>query len=212
MTRRWVRPVTRALDVGYALGLGVLLSPLILWVAWRIWRTDGRPILYKSERMHAPGQPFVLWKFRTMAQVAQDGGVSGGDKAARISPTGAMLRRRRLDELPQLWNILRGDVGFVGPRPPLRRYVEMYPALYAEVLRDRPGVTGLASHVFHAREEKLLADSGSAVETEAIYCRRCIPIKARLDLIYARRRTPCSDMRLMFATVFGTGLHDRRRR
>ena len=211
MTRRWVRPVTRALDVIYALGLSILLLPLILWVAWTIWRRDGTPILYKSERMHAPGQPFLLWKFRTMRSVACDSGVSGGDKADRITETGAMLRRTRLDELPQLWNILRGDVGFVGPRPPLRRYVEIYPELYAKVLSDRPGVTGLASAIFHRREEAILSQCLTPDETEAVYCRRCIPPKARLDLIYAKRRTPCSDMRLMFATVFGTSMHDRRK-
>ncbi|GAA4221843.1 sugar transferase [Sagittula marina] len=203
--------LTRVLDVVYAIGLGILLSPLILFVALVVWWREGTPILFKSERMHAVDQPFLLWKFRTMEPVTQDQGVSGGDKAARITPTGKWLRRTRLDELPQLWNILRGDVGFVGPRPPLRRYVEMFPELYADVLRERPGVTGLASMIYHGHEERLLSKTETAAETEQVYCRRCIPTKARLDLVYARRRTPCTDMRLMFATVFRrVSMHDRR--
>ena len=130
-----------------------------------------------------------------------DSGVTGPSKAARITPTGAWLRRKRLDELPQLWNILRGDMGFVGPRAPLRRYVEKYPEIYAEVLKERPGVTGLASMTYHRAEERLLSETSTPEETETVYCRRCIPRKARLDLIYAKRRNPCTDQRLMWATV-----------
>jgi lipopolysaccharide/colanic/teichoic acid biosynthesis glycosyltransferase len=205
------RALLRGLDILYALGLSLLLAPLMAYVAWRVWRSDGRPILYRSERMHSPERAFSLWKFRTMTVVARDGGVSGGDKAARITPTGAWLRAKRLDELPQLWNVLRGDLGFVGPRAPLRRYVVMYPELYAAVLAERPGITGLASMAYHRTEERLLARCTTAAETETVYCARCIPRKARLDLLYAARRTPCSDMRLMFATVFrGVSMHDRR--
>lgn len=202
--------MTRALDILYALVLGSVLLPLILGVALWVLIRDGRPILYRSERMKSPTRGFLLWKFRTMAVVDADSGVSGGDKAARITPTGAVLRRTRLDELPQLWNILRGDISFVGPRPPLRRYVEMFPETYAKVLQDRPGITGLATLAFHRTEERLLAGSTSPEATEAIYCRRCIPRKARLDMIYARRRNPCTDFRLMVATVFrGVSMHDR---
>lgn len=202
--------ITRALDILYALILLVFLAPVMLGVALLILLRDGRPVLYRSERMHNPATGFLLWKFRTMAVVSEDAGVSGGDKAARITGTGRFLRRTRLDELPQLWNILRGDMAFVGPRPPLRRYVEMFPTLYATVLRERPGVTGLASLVFHAQEERLLARTTTPEQTEAVYIRRCVPRKARLDLIYARVRTPCSDLRLMLATVLrGLSMHDR---
>ena len=77
----------------------------------------------------------------------------------------------------------------------------MFPELYTDVLRSRPGVTGLATLAFHRTEERLLAECRSKEETEAVYCRRCVPRKARLDLIYARRRSLCSDVRLMLATV-----------
>jgi lipopolysaccharide/colanic/teichoic acid biosynthesis glycosyltransferase len=114
---------------------------------------------------------------------------------------GRLLRRFRLDEVPQLWNILRGDISFVGPRPPLRQYVERFPEIYAQVLRQRPGVTGLASIHYHRHEEWLLARSQSAAETDRLYCIRCIPAKARLDLIYARHATVCLDLRLIGRTL-----------
>lgn len=207
----WQRGLLHLLDFLYALGLTVLLSPLILYVAFLVWWKDGWPIIYRSERMKSPDRAFLLWKFRTMTNTASDSGVTGPAKASRITPTGAWLRRKRLDELPQLWNILRGDMGFVGPRAPLRRYVEKYPELYAKVLRERPGITGLASMVYHRTEERLLARTTSAEETEEVYCRRCIPRKARLDLLYARRRNPCTDQRLMWATIIRrVGMHRRK--
>ncbi len=206
------RRLLHILDFLYAFGLTVLLSPLLLYVAVLVYRNDGWPIIYRSERMHSPDKPFMLWKFRTMTNAQEDSGVTGPTKRARITPTGAFLRRKRLDELPQLWNILRGHMGFVGPRAPLRRYVEKYPEIYAEVLKERPGITGLASMAYHKTEERLLAATESAEDTEEIYCRRCIPRKARLDLIYAKRRNPCSDQRLMWATIIKRlTMHSRRK-
>ena len=192
----------RLFDIVIALALGVVLLPVGLIMALAILMIDGRPVLYLSERMKTPEQGFKLWKFRTMRPQAGDVGVSGGHKADRITRTGHVMRRYRLDEIPQLWNILRGDISFVGPRPPLRRYVEAFPELYRAVLRSRPGVTGLATLAYHRTEERLLAACDSPEETEAVYCRRCVPRKARLDLIYAARRSLCSDARLMLATVF----------
>lgn len=201
-------PAKRLMDILCAAGLLVLLSPLILGVALAVLLREGGPVFYVSERMKTATQPFNLWKFRTMLVDRNDRGVSGGDKAARITPLGAFLRRTRLDELPQLVNILRGDMSFVGPRPPLRRYVDMFPEVYEQILHARPGVTGMATLAFHRTEERLLADCRTADETEEVYCRRCVPRKARLDLIYASRRTVCSDFKLMLATVFrGISLH-----
>ena len=194
-------PAKRLMDVGLALILSLALAPAILIIAGLILLRDGRPVFYLSERMKTPDRGFLLWKFRTMSVVAQDSGVSGGDPAARITPLGARLRRTRLDEVPQLLNILRGDMSFVGPRPPLRRYVEMRPDLYAQVLRNRPGVTGLATLVYHRTEERLLAPCRDAAETEAVYLRRCVPAKGRLDLIWARNRDLCFDARLIWLTL-----------
>ncbi len=192
----------RAFDITLSLLLMALLAlPFAALCLWLLAR-EGRPLFYVAERMKAPGRPFLLWKLRTMAVAPPEQGVSGGNKTARITATGAFLRRKRLDEIPQLWNILKGDIAFVGPRPPLRIYVERFPALYAQVLRDKPGVTGLATLVFHRHEERLLAECTTAAETDAVYCRRCIPRKARIDLAYQARRTLCSDMKLMIQTVF----------
>ncbi|WGW04628.1 sugar transferase [Tropicibacter oceani] len=195
-------PFRRLIDILSAFVLGTVLMPLILWVTVLLLVKEGRPILYKAERMKTADKGFLLWKFRTMRPDAGDRGVSGGDKSDRITKTGAMLRRKRLDELPQLFNLLRGDVSLVGPRPPLRRYVEMYPSIYREVLKSRPGITGLASVVFHKHEERLLAQCRTAQETEQVYCRRCIPRKAQIDRLYEPRRNICTDFRVMFATVF----------
>lgn len=192
----------RLMDITLALMLMALLAlPFAALCLWLLAR-EGRPLLYVAERMRAPGRPFLLWKLRTMAIAPPEQGVSGGNKAARITATGAFLRRKRLDEIPQLWNILRGDIAFVGPRPPLRLYVERFPEVYARVLRDKPGVTGLATLTFHRHEERLLAACRTPDETDAVYARRCIPRKARIDLLYQARRTLCSDLRLMLQTVF----------
>ena len=194
-------PAKRIFDLIFALVLvGILAVPFGLLTLFLLWR-EGRPVFYVAERMRAPGQPFWLWKLRTMSVVPAEAGVSGGNKASRISATGQFLRRSRLDEVPQLWNVLRGDMSFVGPRPPLRLYVERYPELYAQVLQSRPGITGLATLTFHRHEEMLLAACTTAAETDAVYARRCVPRKARIDLIYQRRRTVWLDLGLMLRTL-----------
>ncbi|PZX12027.1 sugar transferase [Celeribacter halophilus] len=191
----------RLFDILFAITLGILLLPVIALLAFVILVRDGRPVFYLSERMQTPDRAFRLIKFRTMTENANDQGVSGGDKSDRISTTGAMLRRTRLDELPQLWNILKGDMSFVGPRPPLRLYVEEFPQTYTRVLRNRPGVTGLASLHFHEHEARLLATCQTAEETDRVYRRRCIPRKARLDMIYQRHQNICFDLLILIKTL-----------
>ncbi len=191
----------RMLDIALALVLIALLAiPFAILVLYLLIR-QGRPIFYVSERMRSPDRGFALWTLRTMRVVARDAGVSGGDKADRVTPMGRQLRRFRADEVPQLWNVLKGDMSFVGPRPPLRQYVERFPEIYEEVLKSRPGITGLATLHFHRHEEWLLARCKTAQETDDVYCSRCIPRKAQLDLIYAKNRNICLDMRLMLQTV-----------
>ncbi len=194
-------PGKRSMDLGLALILSVVLLPVGLGVAVLILLRDGRPVFYVSERMRSVDQGFMLWKFRTMRPNSDDGRASGGHKAERITPMGRVLRRTRMDELPQLWNVFRGDISFVGPRPPVRDYVERFPGVYREVLRSRPGITGLATLYYHRHEESLLAKCRSAQETDDIYTRRCVPAKARLDLIYARRRSLTMDLRLIVMTA-----------
>lgn len=192
----------RLFDIGLALLLALLLAPGLLVLLGWMALVEGRPLFYVSERMKTPRQSFRLIKLRTMRPVTHDKnpGVSGGDKADRISRFGRFLRQSRLDEMPQLWNILRGDMSFVGPRPPLRQYVKSYPELYESVLKNRPGITGLATLIFHPHEDCLLAQCKTAADTEAVYRRRCIPQKARLDLIYQNNQSFCFDIWLLART------------
>jgi len=197
-------PAKRISDLVLAVTLTLLLLPVIVVVALTILILDGRPVLFGHTRAKSPDQTFTLWKFRTMrpTRSVKDHGVSGGHKRRRITKVGKFLRRTRLDEMPQLWNVIRGDITFVGPRPPDPRYVKMFPELYAEVLESRPGITGLATVVYHKTEDRLLAACKTPQQTEAVYTRICVPRKARLDLIYAKNRNLIYDTVLILATVF----------
>lgn len=191
----------RLFDLFFASLLVIILGPILLGLlVWLLFK-EGRPLFHVAERMKTPEQSFNLWKLRTMTVVEGDQGVSGGNKRSRITATGAWLRARRLDEFPQLWNILRGDLSFVGPRPPLREYVERFPELYGQVLKSRPGVTGLATIRFHKHEDRLLSRCQTPEETDEVYCRVCVPRKARLDLIYQRHQSTCYDFDLVFQTI-----------
>jgi lipopolysaccharide/colanic/teichoic acid biosynthesis glycosyltransferase len=191
----------RLFDLFFASLLVLILGPVMLVLVVYIYLKQGRPLFYVAERMKAPDTPFGLIKFRTMTVVDTDQGVSGAHKASRVTPLGARLRGKRLDEFPQLWNILKGDLSFVGPRPPLREYVERFPGIYDEVLKSRPGVTGLATIRFHKHEERLLSRCTTAAQTDDVYCRICVPRKAKLDLIYQRNRNVCYDFNLVFQTI-----------
>ncbi len=191
----------RIFDIFFACLLVLIIGPVILFLVFFILIKQGRPLFYVAERMKSPTQSFGLWKFRTMTVVNEDAGVSGGNKDSRITPLGQKLRSKRLDEFPQLWNILKGDLSFVGPRPPLREYVERFPDIYDEVLKSRPGVTGLATIRFHKHEDRLLARCDTPEQTEDVYTRTCVPRKARLDMIYQRNQTTCYDFDLVFQTI-----------
>lgn len=191
----------RLFDLFFVTLLVVILGPILIFLLLWLLLKEGRPVFYVSQRMKGVDQPFMLWKLRTMTVTDSDSGVSGGDKVARITKTGKWLRGKRLDEFPQLWNILKGDISFVGPRPPLRQYVEAHPEIYAQVLKSRPGVTGLASIAYHKHETALLARCKTPAETHDVYSRICVPAKARLDLIYQRHQNICYDFDLVFQTI-----------
>lgn len=191
----------RIFDLTVSCILGLIFIPFILLISILILICEGRPVFYISERMLTVEKSFRLIKFRTMRTAIADTGVSGGDKTDRITKTGHFLRRTRLDEIPQIWNVFCGDMSFVGPRPPLPQYTKKFPRLYRKVLRSRPGVTGLGSLRFHAHEERILARSCSTLQTEDLYTRICIPRKARLDLIYQKHSNFCFDIWIMMRTV-----------
>lgn len=188
--------------------IAVLAAPLVLVVLAVLYvivvAVQGRPFLYVSERMRSTEESFRLYKIRTMrpAGPEEEQAVLCGLQARRVTPIGAVLRRTRLDELPQIINVLKGDIRFIGPRPPLRRYVDAYPELYRRVLSDTPpGITGLATVTVHRREERLLAACKDPAEADRVYRERCIPVKARLDLIYRRNRGIWLNTVILFRTA-----------
>jgi len=186
----------RLVDV-LAAGLGfALLVPLWVAVALVILLCDGSPVLFRQERVGRGGQPFQLWKFRTM-RVAAGGGLLTVAGDPRITRLGGFLRRTKLDELPQLWNVLRGDMSLVGPRPEVRRYVERYTPDQRRVLDLTPGVTDPAS-LAYVDEENVLAEY---IDPESAYVERILPDKIQLNLDYAAHATVASDLALIFRTI-----------
>ncbi len=149
----------RAMDVAVALAALVVLSPLLAGVAAAVFATMGRPILFRQERPGRDANPFVIVKFRTM-RVPRKGDIAAATDAVRLTPLGARLRRYSLDELPELWNVLRGDMSLVGPRPLLTAYLPYYTDLERRRFAVRPGITGWAQvrGRNHARWDDRLAD------------------------------------------------------
>lgn len=204
---RSVEPRSRCFRIGIAQCVALLLAPfamLLLAILYcLVVPMQGRPFLYASERMRTPDRAFHLYKIRTLRPPVPESeeSVLCGTQAQRVTAIGRVLRRSRLDELPQLFNVLKGDMRFIGPRPPLRRYVEAYPELYAKILEDTPpGITGLATVMVHRREERLLTACSDPVEADRVYRSRCIPVKARLDLLYRDRRGVLLNLLVLYRT------------
>ncbi len=184
----------------------VFLLPVVLPILAGLYiivvLAQGRPFLYASERMRDPEKSFWLYKIRTMRpDTSQPEGVLGGPNRSRVTPLGGFLRRTRLDELPQILNVLKGDIGFIGPRPPLRGHVMACPERYLRILASvRPGITGLSTVMVHRREERLLSRCRTAEEAEAVYRMHCLPLKLRLDQLYADKRGLVLDLLILWRT------------
>ena len=182
--------------VASALGL-LLLSPLLIAVA--VWiKLDSRgPVMFRQERVGRFGQPFMIHKFRTM-RVDNTGLQITVGADMRITGAGRFLRASKLDELPQLWDVLRGAMSLVGPRPEVPRYVALYPAdLRETVLSVRPGITDLAS-IEYRDESAVLA---RAADPERAYVDEVLPAKLALSARYVREASFFGDMRLILATL-----------
>lgn len=209
----YCRYLKRGVDVVLAVAMLIVLILPMAIVAVLLLVTQGRPLIYSGRRMKAPGQPFWQYKFRTMTLHDDDSGATGAHKHWRITPLGRFLRRTRLDELPQLFNILVGNMSFVGPRPPLPEYVDRFPALYSTVLQTKPGVTGLATLIYHRHEDRILAGCQTAEETERAYYARCLPTKLRIELVYRKTASPWLDFWIMWRTFMAViPGHDRPRK
>jgi lipopolysaccharide/colanic/teichoic acid biosynthesis glycosyltransferase len=184
----------------------LLLSPLLVLIALATKREDGGPVLFAQRRVGRDFREFYLYKFRSMVPHAERFGPAltrPGD--VRVTRVGAFLRRHKLDELPQLFNVLKGDMQLVGTRPELARYVERYREQYTLLLRDRPGITDPASLAY--RDEECFFEDG---DIEAQYFARILPQKLDLAIQYARERTFFSDLCIILRTLVG-GRRARRR-
>ena len=179
----------RVFDVFWAsVGL-VVLAPLMAGVAVAILLDSGPPVLFRQERIGFRGRPFRILKFRTMRASGGSGALLTVAGDARITRVGRWLRRTKLDELPQLLNVLRGEMTFVGPRPEVARYVAQYTTDERRVLELKPGITDPASNKYRD-ESALLAD---AADPERLYVEEIMPDKIRMNLAYAERASVLTD-------------------
>jgi len=192
--------IRRLLDAGIAITLLVLLSPALLFAAVLVLFTSRGSLFYRQKRVGRDGHLFDICKFRTMQTGADRHGpsVTSADDC-RITSAGRFLRRSKLDELPQLWNVVRGDMSLVGPRPQVPRFVDCFePSLRRIVLHVRPGITGpTALHFRH--EESLLADKP---DRENFYIEQILPVKLQMDAEYVRNRSLRNDLRILSQTAW----------
>lgn len=188
----------RAFDVSCAAVGLVLLAPIFAIIAAAIKWEDGGPVFYKQMRVGKGFRAFRLFKFRSMVANSPASTPIAGPGDPRITRVGHFLRMHKLDELPQLLNVVNGDMQLVGSRPQLERYVRVFPDEYRDLLQDRPGITDLASLQF--RNEGQMFGPGSLDEQ---YVTQILPEKLQLALKYRRARTFLSDLEILFRTVLG---------
>jgi lipopolysaccharide/colanic/teichoic acid biosynthesis glycosyltransferase len=180
------------------LGL-LILCPVLLCFAWLIKKEDKGPVFYRGVRAGVEGKPFRIFKFRTMVINADKiGGSSTADDDARITKTGKLLRKYKLDELPQLINVLKGEMSFVGPRPEVQHYVDMFTEEEKIILTVRPGITDWAS-LWNNDEGAILAGSP---DPEKTYMEQIRPEKIRLQLKYVKEKSFFIDLKIIVQTLF----------
>lgn len=186
----------RAFDVASsAVGL-VVLSPVFLGVAVAIKLTDGGPVFFRQERVGMGGQVFRIHKFRSM-RVANEGALVTSANDSRITPVGAFLRKTKLDELPQLIDVLVGDMSVVGPRPEVPRYVELWgEEARREILSVRPGITDPAAIAFRDEQDELAA----ADDPERHYVEVILPKKVAMYRDYVQHRSFGGDLAVIART------------
>ena len=191
----------RALDIVFSLFGLLMLLPLLPLVAILI-KVDSRgPVFYQQERVGRDFRIFMIYKFRTMMENADQQGAlitAAGDR--RITKVGGFLRKYKIDELPQLFNVLKGDMSFVGPRPEVSEYVELFKSDYRKLLTVRPGITDPAS-LKYSNEETILGISKESLDA---YTSRILPEKIRLSSHYIDSHTLATDLKLIVTTLLKT--------
>ncbi len=190
--------IKRLFDIFFsAFGL-LILFPFFLLIALLIKINSRGPAFYKQERIGKGGKPFKMIKFRTM-QIDSDskGLLTIGGKDSRVTTIGYYLRKFKIDELPQLVNVLMGDMSFVGPRPEVKKYVDLYTTEQREVLSVKPGITDYAS-IEYRDESAMLAGSENP---EEFYTTVVMPAKLKINLEYINDRNILTDVKIIFKTV-----------
>jgi lipopolysaccharide/colanic/teichoic acid biosynthesis glycosyltransferase len=188
----------RALDIVLSIIGLLILLPFFPFVAILIKIDSGGPIFFRQERMGKDFCLFTIYKFRTMTANADKKGTlitAGGDN--RITRVGGFLRRYKIDELPQLYNVLKGDMSFVGPRPEVSKYVQLFETEYRKLLTVRPGITDLAS-LRYSNEEAIL---GKSKALEEVYISTILPEKIKLSSHYVDSHSLMTDLKLILLTV-----------
>lgn len=187
----------RLFDVVAALAGLIVLAPVMAVIGLAVLIGDGSPVFYRQKRIGKNGRPFVILKFRSMRSNGSGGPAITAACDSRVTRVGAWLRQTKLDELPQLLNVLRGDMSLIGPRPEVPDYVEIEDPLWRAVLASPPGITDLATLAFRNEEEML----GPASDPDAYYRSSILPAKLRLNVLYQQSRTLPRDLKLLWLTA-----------
>lgn len=192
------KKASRVFDVTCAAAGLLLLFPFLLVIAGVIKLDDRGPVFYRQLRVGKNFRLFEMLKFRSMVVGADRGSLLTGNGDSRMTRVGRHLRRYKLDELPQLLNVLKGEMQLVGARPEVERYVQRFRREYSRILQESPGITDPASLAYR-HEDKLL----SVERMEEQYVQQILPDKLALSLAYQQQRSFVSDLEILFRTLFG---------
>ena len=188
----------RLFDIVVSLCVLVGLLPLFAVIAVVIVMTDGLPVLFRQQRVGRGGDLFTLYKFRSMSvQKSAESGQFDAGNVSRVTPIGRIIRKTKLDEFPQFFNVLMGHMSIVGPRPEVQQWTTVYPERWARVLSVRPGITDNAS-IIYRDEESILA---SAPDPNSAYRDTILPHKLSLYEDYIDRQSFLMDIRILVGTV-----------
>ena len=189
----------RVFDIFSSASLLIILLPIEIIIAILIYIEDQKSVIFKQKRIGLSQKPFILYKFRSMsnAEISSNGSFDVGDQS-RVTKIGKILRKTKLDELPQLFNVLKGDMSFVGPRPEVKKWVDVYSQQWAFVLTVKPGITDNAS-ILYRNEEEILA---KVINPEKHYREIILPQKLNIYRDYILNQSFKGDILIIFKTIF----------
>lgn len=191
--------IKRLMDIVFSVAGIIILLPVFITLIILVLTDSEGPIFYRQLRIGIGGGEFILYKFRTMHKDADKRGLlTVGMRDPRVTKIGYFLRKYKLDELPQLYNVLKGDMSIVGPRPEVPKYVAKYNEQQLKVVTVRPGLTDYAS-IEYSNENEILAKSANPEET---YLKEIMPAKLKLSIKYINEMGPITDLKIIFKTIW----------